>query len=192
MTTFVVQFTNNIELTYNLVDEEVTKMWCGLIQNHTTTDLCSTNHYVGYPSRNMIQAKIDRLYYLADLINSHSPDRVIKQHITPELWKHQLQVMHVHFPDLKNDINYKHIWAELSEYNDIIHWLESSLSHSGSNNFRIALDFNKSNTRFIGIPYDAYNLFTPFSNFGSLLLHYTHVGKHAYELFSLRDMVCPP
>lgn len=192
MKSFEVQFTNDITLTYRLVNSEITDMWCDLIQNHTTNDLCKTNHYVGYASQQTIQSKIDRLLYLADLINEHAPDRVIKQDITGDNWKQALHVMHVHFPDLKNDDSYKHIWNELSEYNDIIHWLESTLALSDSGNFRITLDFNKSNTTFLDIPDSGYELFTPYTNFGYLLLHYTHVGKHAHELFSVKDMTCPP
>jgi len=191
MKSFEVQFANGVTLVYRLADTEITDKWCGLITNHTTSDLCNTNHYVGYASKSMTQTKIDRLLYLADLINSHAPDRVIKQDITPDNWKQALHIMHVHFPDLKNDDSYKHIWNELSEYNDIIHWLESTLALTDSGNFRITLDFNKANTTFLDIPESGYELFTPFTNFGYLLLHYTHVGKHAHELFSVKDMVCP-
>lgn len=191
MRQFVVRFTSNLELTYTLVDEEIVDSWIALITQHTISDCCPTNHYMGYSTTEFIQSKISRLYELSDLINSHAPDRVIKQPITDDGWKQALQVMHVHFPDLKNDESYRHIWTELSEYNDIIHWLESTLGKSSSD-FRITLDFNKSNTTFLPIPDSAYKLFTPFSNFGYLLLHYTHVGKHAQELFIVNDLICPP
>jgi hypothetical protein len=191
MKSFEVEFTNDIILSYRLIDSDVTDLWCGLIQNHTTHDLCKTNHYMGYASKSIIQCRIDRLMYLADLINSYAPDRVIKQNISNTDWKETLNIMHVHFPDLKNDYNYKHIWDELSEYNDIIHWLESTLGTIDSSIFRITFDFNKSNTSFLDIPDSEYKLFTPFTNFGYLLLHYTHVGKHAQELFTVNDLVCP-
>lgn len=189
MRQFVVRFTGNVELTYTLVDEEIVDSWITLISKHTINDCCPTNHYIGYATPEFAQSKIDRLYELADLINTHVPDRVIKQSITSENWKQSLHVMHVHFPDLKNDETYQHIWTHLSEYNDIIHWLESTLRRS-SNNFRITLDFNKSNTTFLPIPDSAYSLFTPFFNFGYLSLHYTHVGKHAQELFTVNDLIC--
>lgn len=191
MRQFVVRFTSNVELTYTLASEEIVDSWITLIRNHTIKDCCPTNHYIGYATPEFIQSKIDRLYELADLINTHVPSRVIKQSITDENWKQTLHVMHVHFPELKNDVTYQHIWTHLSEYNDVIHWLESTL-HRNSNNFRITLDFNKSNTTFLPIPDSAYTLFTPFSNFGYLSLHYTHVGKHAHELFTVNDLTCPP
>lgn len=191
---FVVQFTNNIELVYSLYNEEIVDAWIKLISNHTIEDCCPNNHYIGYSTSEFLQHKIDRLYYLADLINQHAPDRVIKQSITYTNWKEELHKMHVHFPDLKNNISYKNIWNELSEYNDIIHWLESTIDSTikgDSSKFRITLDFNKSNTVFKDIPHSAYKLFNPYTNFGYLLLHYTHVGKHAQELFTVNDMTCP-
>lgn len=194
MKQFIVQFTNNIELTYSLCNEEIVNDWIKFISNHNIEDCCPNNHYIGYATSEFVQKKIDRLYYLADLINQHVPDRVIKQNITHSSWKQELHKMHVHFPDLKNNNSYKNIWNELSEYNDIIHWLESTMDSTikgDSSKFRITLDFNKSNTLFKEIPHSAYKLFNPYTNFGYLLLHYTHVGKHAQELFTVNDMTCP-
>ena len=191
MRQFVVRFTDNVELTYDLVNEEIVNSWSNLISNHTINDCCPNNHYIGYASTEHIQSKIDRLYELADIINKHAPDRVIKQSITEDNWKSALHTMHIHFPDLKNNKLFSHVWNQLTEYNDIIHWLESTRRIAGSNNFRITLDFNKANTTFLPIPDSAYKLFTPFSNFGYLSLHYTHVGKHAQELFAVNDLICP-
>lgn len=193
-----VYLTNNIKLSYDLIDHEITTSWSNLIQTRTVNDLCPINHFVGYASEELVQDRINRLYELSDLINAHVPDRVIKQTISKADWKKSLQVMHVHFPDLKNDYEYKHLWASLSEYNDIIHWLESILMNiwdsttlTESSLFRITLDFNKSETQFLPIPNDAYQFFTPFFEFGDLMLHYTHVGKHPHEIFTVRDEVCP-
>ncbi len=191
---FLVHFTNNITLKYQLIDHEIVKSWSTLILSHSIDDCCSNNHYIGYTSDQVIESKIQRLYFLSDLINSHAPDRVIKQEVSKTNWKTALQIMHVHFPDLKNDAAYKHIWNELSEYNDIIHWLESTLGRTDvadSSRFRITLDFNKSNAKFLPIPDSAYNLFCPYINFGYLLLHYTHVGKNAHEIFIHKDLICP-
>jgi uncharacterized protein (DUF736 family) len=195
---FVIRFTNNIELTYKLIDHEIVDLWKPLISEETIDNLCPFNHYIGYASESIIMDKIHRLYELADLINSHAPNRVIKQEITKDTYQHAINTMHVHFPDLKNDENYKQIWKELSEYNDLIHWLESTLgsmwnrrNQSESSLFRITLDFNKTTKKFVQIPESAYKLFTPYLGFGDLLIHYTHVGRHAQELFMAQDLVCP-
>lgn len=193
-----VYLTNNIKLSYDLIDHEITTSWSNLIQAKTVTDLCPINHYVGYASEEMIQSMITRLYELADTINTEVPNRVVKQVLSKSDWAKPLHLMHIHFPDLKNNEAYKHIWNVLSEYNDIIHWLESILRNVWESNtltesslFRITLDFNKSHAEFLPIPDDAYRFFTPFVEFGDLMLHYTHVGKHPHEIFTVHDEVCP-
>lgn len=196
---FEVNFTDNITITYNLVDNIVVDQWSNIIQQHTIEDCCPINHYIGYASEKLINTRLERLYQLADIINQDIPDRVIKQEINKNNWEYALQVMHVHFPDLKNDENYRHLWDYLTEYNDIIHWLESSFFNiwsitkfpSPSSVFRINLDFNKSTKKRLFIPEESYKLFTSYYKFGDLMLHYCHVGKHAQELFITNDFECP-
>lgn len=195
---FVVRFTNDIELSYDLVNHTVTSLWKDLIVKHNINDCCKINHYLGYASEDDILHKIERLYQLSDIINLRVPERVIKHPITVDSWKNSLHLMHTHFPDLKNNNSYIDLWELLTEYNDIIHWLESVLptvwessTPISSKWFRITLDFNKSNTEMVDIPEDAYSLFDPGGNFGDLMLHYTHVGKNAYELFITNDFECP-
>ncbi len=197
---FVVNFTNGITLTYDIVSADIATSWAELISCNTIDDCCKINHIVGYASEKLITERIQHLYHLSDVINSRVPDRVIKQEINRESWNQALHAMHVHFPDLKNNIEYQDIWSILSEYNDIIHWLESILLNiwgttryaTNSSLFRITLDFNKTTNTFLTIPTEAYSLCEPATQFGDLLLHYTHVGKHAQELFSVNDLVCPP
>lgn len=195
---FKVNFTNDIHLVYNLIEHDIVKSWIEILDTRTVKDLCPHNHYIGYVSDDYLNLKIQRLYELADYINVHTPERVIKMEINKETYKEALNIMHVHFPALKNDISYKDIWDKLTEYNDIIHWLESTvhirwgkIKTSISGLFRITLDFNKSNTEFKIIPSDGYKLFDPNTLFGELKLHYTHVGKNAHELFLNNDLVCP-
>lgn len=189
---FVINFTNNIILKYNLIDHEIVTSWKNLIEACSTRDMCPNNHYVGYASKHLVEQRIERLNQLADIINSFVPDRVIKHPIATDNYQHSLSIMHVHFPDLKNDPSYAFMWDMLTEYNDIIHWLEASMPLlDKSSFFRVTLDFNKSNKTFLPIPDSAYELFTGEYNFGDLSLHYTHVGKNASELFTTNDLVCP-
>lgn len=196
---FRVDFTDSISITYTLVNEEIVDSWAEIIKSRTINDLCPHNHYIGYVSDDFLTTKINRLYDLADLINDQTPERVIKVDINKDTYQAALNTMHVHFPLLKNDTKYKHLWGYLSEYNDIIHWLESTVrtkwgnaNGSESRMFRITLDFNKSNPDFRPIPDSAYKLFDPNILFGELKIHYTHVGRNAHELYINRDIVCPP
>jgi len=197
---FEVNFTDNITLVYNLVEHTVVDQWATLIQSCTIDDCCPLNHYTGYASRDLIDSRIQRLYQLSDIINSNIPDQIYKVEITESNWSHALHIMHVHFPHLVNDKNYEHLWGFLTEYNDIIHWLESCLASFWTSSgeepvitpaFRIGLDFNKSTFVRIPIPEEGYNLFTSYFLFGDLMIHYCHVGKHAQELFITNDFECP-
>lgn len=196
---FQINFTNSISMIYDLVDEDIAHTWALSIQRRNINEVCKINHYTGYGNESLINQRIQRLYELTDLINSYDTTRVIKQEINKDTWQLALHMMHVHFPDMKNDSKYADAWPLLTEYNDIIHWLESIFLNiwsddkkdSPSSMFRVALDFNKNVNEFIDIPESAYKLFTPFTKFGDLSLHYTHVGKHALELFMVNDFECP-
>lgn len=195
---FKVNFTGNITLIYDLVNEEIVNSWAEILGTRNVKHLCPTNHYIGYVSDVFLNKRIERLYELADYINLHTPERVIKCEINKDTYQTALNTMHVHFPTLKNDETYKHIWDVLSEYNDIIHWLESTVRSKWFNDkisesglFRITLDFNKSQPEFRPIPESAYKLFDANTLFGELKIQYTHVGRHAQELFFAKDDLCP-
>jgi hypothetical protein len=196
---FKINFTDGISITYKLIDDTVTTQWAELISAQTIDNVCPINHYIGYASEQLITYRINRLYELADLINLDVPDRVIKHDINQDNWRVNLHLMHIHFPDLKNDVKYSHLWNYLTEYNDIIHWLESVLINiwgqskhqSRSSTFRVTLDFNKSTEVRVPIPENSFTMFYPLLNFGDLLLHYTHVGKNAHEMFIMKDYSCP-
>jgi hypothetical protein len=194
---FVINFTNDISMIYHLVDEEIAQQWANLIVKRNSTELCKINNYTGYGSEELINSRIQRLYELADKITQYDDTRIIKQEINRDTWKVALHTMHVHFPEMKNDPKYQEAWPLLTEYNDIIHWLESVLlqvweKNIGSSLFRVALDFNKTVFEFYDLPESSYKLFTPLTQFGDLSLHYTHVGKNAVELFTVDDFECPP
>jgi len=196
---FKVSFTDNIELHYSLIDHPLVDDWSKLIATHVIDDCCERNHYFGYAPEEKINQRIERLHNLADIINNHVSEKIVNTRLTVENFRQTLHVMHVHFPELETDPNYAHLRPYLSEYNDTIHWLETILAVvwgkppgiSESGLFSINLDFNKSDVEFKEIPEDAYELFEFGANFGDLLLHYTHVGKNAQELFFTNDLECP-
>ena len=104
---FKINFTNDISMIYDLVDEEIAQQWANLIVKRNISELCKINHYTGYGSKQLINERIQRLYELADKINQYDITRVIKQEINKDTWKVALQIMHVHFPDMKNDTKYQ-------------------------------------------------------------------------------------
>ena len=196
---FKVSFTDNIELQYSLIDHPLVHDWGKMISSHVVEDCCEHNHYFGYATEEKINQRIDRLHDLADIINEHVSEKIVNTRLSVENFSQTLNVMHVHFPELETDPDYAHLHPYLSEYNDTIHWLETILAVvwgnppgiSESGLFSINLDFNKADAVFKEIPEDAYELFEFGGNFGDLLLHYTHVGKNAHELFFTNDLECP-
>ena len=196
---FKVSFTDNIELHYSLIDHPIADDWGKLIASHTIDDCCKHNHYSGYATEEKINQRIERLHNLADIINNHVSEKIINTRLTLETFRQTLNLMHVHFPELESDPDYAYLHPYLSEYNDTIHWLETVLTtvwgnsseNSESGLFHINLDFNKSSSIFKDIHEDAYELFEFGGNFGDLLLHYTHVGRNAQELFLTNDLECP-
>jgi|APGre2960657373_1045057.scaffolds.fasta_scaffold42252_3 hypothetical protein len=193
---FTVNFTTGISLTYDIIDEPIGREWATHIAKRNIDECCKINHFNGYASDEMIQDKIIRLYELADYINTFVPSRIIKQEINKSNWKLALHEMHIHFPEMKNDEQYSDVWDSLTEYNDTIHWLESMLMTIWIDDpiesmFRLTLDFNKNVFEFYPIPDESFKHFSPLLQFGGLFLHYTHVGKHAYEMIKVNDLVCP-
>lgn len=190
---FKLNFTDNLSIVYTLENSLIAKAWAKLIVSRNINECCKINHFMGWKPIVETQEKINRLYYLADYINNFAPQKVIKKEINKDTWRNALQVMHVHFPEMKNDDIYKDVWDELTEYNDIVHWLESIFVNNSNTSdlLRLTLDFNKTIFEFYDIPDSEFKYFTPFSEFGSLFLHYTHVGRHAYEMFFVNDFESP-
>ena len=42
---FKINFTNDISMIYDLVDEEIAQQWANLIVKRNTSELCKINHY---------------------------------------------------------------------------------------------------------------------------------------------------
>lgn len=195
---FKVNFTDKITLVYDLVDHEIVDNWAKLISQQTIKDCCEINHYCGTYNPKLLSHRIARLYKLVDIINQYVPDKITKVEFTKDNFHHALNTMHVHFPELEQQLEYVHLQHYFSEYNDIIHWLEPVLidyynNITDNSKFSIKLDFNKVSPPLekYTIPKSAYELFNGNFKFGQLMLHYVHVGKHAWELFFTNDLVCP-
>ena len=192
---FCVNFSNNISLIYNL-DTSISSLnkWINEIRQMEIIDLCPINHKNSTGNKLLIEKRINRLYELADMLNSVLPNSIIKEPLTGDNCHEALNRMHVHFPNIHNMYYDKDLpLAKVaSEYNDIIHWLEGEHNSKGSDKFKIYLDFNKSSkTTLHEINEEDFLKFKPIVSFGDLSLHYAHVGRHAKELFNAQDFSCP-
>lgn len=195
---FKVNFTDKITLIYDLLHHDIVNNWATLISQRTIKDCCEINHYFGCHNPKLLNKRITRLYELIEFINNHVPNKIVKVEFNKDNFYDALNTMHVHFPELEKKSEYIFLQQYLSEYNDIIHWLEPTLIDHYNNitdnsKFSIKLDFNKVNPPLekYPIPESAYKLFNGNFKFGQLMLHYVHVGRHAWELFFANDLVCP-
>jgi hypothetical protein len=201
---FIVNFSDNISLTYSLIDDPIVGTWKNLITQRTIDDCCKINHFVGYASKELINQRIARLYELRDKINLYSERKIELLELNQENWLETMNRIHIHFPEMMANPEFAFLHKTLSEYNDIIHWLESVFysiwqdkRYESTSLLRITLDVNKvlptdtSGPLKQTIPLESYKHFTPYLEFGDLAIHYAHVGKHAYEIFMNKDYDCP-
>jgi hypothetical protein len=201
---FTVNFSDGISLTYQLIDDPIIVLWKNLIMQRTIDDCCKINHFSGYAGESLINQRISRLYELRDEINLHSERKIELLELNQDNWTETMNRIHIHFPEMMHDPKFAFLHDTLSEYNDTIHWLESIFysiwqdrRFEKTSLLRITLDVNKVlPTKETGvlkhaIPDESYKHFSPFFGFGDLTIHYTHVGKHALELFKNNDVSCP-
>ena len=201
MTQIQFSFDTGLELTYQLMDTESAKFFADFVQLLTPADICDTSYRNGFNSELVIPERIDRLYAVANAINTLYPGQVNIVPLEPD-WRSALQQMHTHFPELTNNLPGEELQVAtplLGEFNDLIHWLEKELNrkHNGSPLDRswatLCLDFNRAPAcRHVPIPETDYQHFTHQLYFGNLHLHYDNVGRHPWELFGSRDYICPP
>ena len=191
----------DFSLSYDLTENPVVDIWKSLVSKAPLSSMCSVNHKIGFEAPEETFAKADRLYSLAEQINVFIPNGIQLIKLTESNWKEALNKLHVHFPLLR--YNYPMSQEEfelkllplLEEYNDLIHWLEKAydkLYGTKVNMSAIYCDFNKGSLlEMVEIPDDGYKLFTPLIDFGTLHIHYAHVGRHPFELLTARDYDCP-
>lgn len=190
---FKIFFDNGLSLSY-LLNSSINALpeWKKQISKCSTDNLCKINHKSCIGNTNLVSERIDRLYVLANILNSVIPNSIPIEQITETNIQSVLNKMHVHFPIIHSAEELSEYRQTASEYNDIIHWLDHELRYRDSSKFRIFLDFNKSNNvEFLNLNQEDYKHFTPYTEFGDLTLHYCHVGRHAFELFTTNDLDCP-
>ena len=190
---FKIYFDNGLSLSYILNNSiNLLPEWKKQILRFNTEDLCKINHKSCTGNSKLVSERIDRLYVLANILNSVIPNSIPIEQITETNSQSVLNKMHVHFPIIHSTESLAKYSNIASEYNDIIHWLEPELRHKDDSRFRIFLDFNKSqNIEFLKLDQEDYKYFSPYTSFGDLTLHYCHVGRHAFELFTADDLECP-
>lgn len=182
------QGSETITLTYKLEQHRPAQVWAGLMHSTSITQLRKNLNPWQNFDKNVLPLRISQLENLIDELNEWLPNKIIGK------WNynnHQESVnrLHIHFPEQEKnetDITKK---SQLSLYNDLIHEIEDLTKRP--NEFRPHLLICPDNGQQIPLNLQDYNYFKASHKFGSLCLHYCHVGRHPFELYSAGDINCP-
>jgi hypothetical protein len=181
---------DRVTLTYKLEQHRPAQVWAGLMHSATVSSLRPTLNPWQNFDKSVITERITRIEKLIDEINEWMPD----QNKIIGKWDHNnhqesVNRFHVHFPEQEKTETDPLHRSQLSEYNDLIHEIESLAVISFTPKPRLLICPD----RYDNIPLmdDDYKLFRARRFFGELCLHYCHVGRHPYELYAAGDVNCP-
>lgn len=183
------------KFTYELDDHRVAREWANLMRPLSVTSLRKgSDPWHGRPDD--LNKRVSELNFLIDLINTWIPNK-IPQHFDIKDAQDSLNRLHIHFPEQHyKETNLEHM-DQLRSYNDLLHKIEKCLLSIDNINTRgadekmtvvAAQEFPSC----VPLEEEDYNLFSTHIRFGDLLLHYPHVGRHPFEIFTVNDLDCPP
>jgi hypothetical protein len=190
-TNYTIALSGDIEsciLTYTIQEHEAAQVWASLMKQVDVSSLRDTlNPWQNFNIAGLPQ-KIDRLEILIDELNSWLPeDKNIRKKWNHADHQESVNRLHVHFPEQEKSETDKDRLRQLSEYNDLIHEIEglTRRPNQPSPYLLICPDGLQD------ITLNDYSRFKAQRYFGELCLHYCHVGRHPFELYSARDISCP-
>lgn len=176
---------NDLELTYKLNTRGVTQRWAELIAGLSTVDLRSDYRPVRGVQFGAQASILDELDSLIVILNSWMPTPIAGGVDRSDIVG-SLNRLHVHFPTLEASETDPVRLSQLTRYNDLIH----DAQNAAALNPYILLCYSSHQTQ--PLQAEDYTLFNTSWEFGSLLLHYPHVGRHPLELMLSKDHDCPP
>lgn len=181
---------NEYQLTYKLNDHQPAQIWADIIKSLDPSTLRNgLNPWRGRAKD--LDPMVLELNELIDSLNQWIPEK-IDSRLDPLNIKENLNKLHIHFPELEkqyfSDLDKQ---KQLTRYNDLIHGIEQAYYASVTNQNHLRLLLCLPGGRDL-IADDDFKLFDPNINWGDLVLHYPHVGRHPLELFLNNDQNCPP
>ena len=178
-------------LTYRLESHRVAQQWAELVSQCNSSQLRTSLD----PWRGILRnwdSKVSELDCLIVEINKWLPKKI------EGYWNNtdpaeSLNRLHVHFPEqerVETDISRR---KQLTAYNDLIHELQFlyNVKKKKKEFMYLLLCPDSPRSSWDEIQIDDYTLFSPNLNFGDLVLHYPHVGRHPLELYISKDTNCP-
>lgn len=180
-------------LTYTLSDSPITQIWAGMMSNVQPKDI----RPYSTPWRGVFKdwnEKISELNEVIEKLNSWIPTKIQGKWDNNDK-NESLNRLHIHFPELEKTETDPDRKLQLCRYNDLIHEIQVLLEVNTTDQEQLQLVICPKGYK-IGIvpkpiPYDRYWEFTHNFSFGDLVLHYCHVGRHPYEIFTRNDTKIP-
>lgn len=180
-------------LTYTLSDSPIAQTWAGLISKVRARDI----RPYSTPWRGIFKnwdEKISELNEVIDQLNSWIPEQIQGKWDDADR-NESLNRLHIHFPELEKTETDPERKLQLSRYNDLIHEIQVLLEVNTTEKEQLQLvicpEGERAGIAPMPIPNDRYWEFTHNFSFGDLVLHYCHVGRHPYEIFTRKDVNVP-
>lgn len=175
-------------LEYAIQNHEIAQAWASLMTQVSPAQLRETLN----PWQNFgiteLDKRIARLEELIDELNSWLPeDNIIRKKWDYNNHQESVNRLHVHFPEQEKNERDEARRRQLSEYNDLIHEIEG-MTHSSTKHRPYLLLCPDGLTE---VALTDFTRFRAQRHFGELCLHYCHVGRHPFELYSAGDLYCP-
>jgi hypothetical protein len=173
------------KFTYDLIDNSVVNSWIEFMQD-TDVSFLRTNLDPWHGTLN-IDDKIAAFNSIIEKINLWIPFKIdLFDSKNPEA---SLNRLHIHFPRQEKVEQDTARQEELRIFNDLLHQIDLGIKSKGQRVFLLVCPDQEKSREFYN---NEYSLFQPNWEFGDLMLHYPHVGRHPFEIFTTNDLDVPP
>ena len=175
---------DNNKFTYELLDNSVVDTWVQFIESSSVSDLRpSLDPWHG---TKFVFSKIKEFNQIIEKINQWIPNKI--NYFDVLNIESSLNSLHIHFPKQERIEQDPDRLEDLRVFNDLLHQIDLGIKSKGQRIF-LLLCPDTGNSRALTL--DEYALFQPGWVFGDLMLHYPHVGRHPFEIFTTNDIDCP-
>jgi len=177
---------DDYKFTYQLLDISPANNWAAMMSN---TGISTLRNKLDpwHGSTLTVQSKILALNHLIAELNHWLPQPIVSKFEIANVTD-SLSRLHIHFPELERTETDEGHLLQLQAYNDLIHQIDLAYRNGGKDVFLLVCP---DTGQFIDLNSTEYVYFRPHIEFGDLLIHYPHVGRHPLELFSTKDVNCP-
>lgn len=172
------------KFTYSLEENSVVNSWVNFMQGIDVN--CLRPSLDPWHGTGNLTEKIQEFNLVIERINQWIPIKIKPFDITNA--ESSLNNLHINFPRQEKVEENSSRLEELRIFNDLLHQIDLGLKSKGQ---RVFLLLCPDAGKYRDLADREYSLFQSGWNFGDLMLHYPHVGRHPFEIFTTNDLDCP-